>query len=111
MTKQNPHTIVRSRHITEKAMVLAGLEHSESNICTKRCKTPKAVFIVDPRASKRQIAAAVEEIYRENGVKVIKVNTVNVKRKRRRVRRFLGFKPGYRKAIVSFEAGDKIEAL
>ena len=111
MTKANPHKIVLSRHITEKAMVLAGLEESESNACTKRCDTPKAVFVVDPRASKRQIAEAVEEIYRDQKVKVVKVNTVNVKRKRRRVRRFQGFKPGYKKAIVSFEAGDKIEAV
>ena len=62
MTARNPHSIVLSRHVTEKSMVLAGLEESTSNACTQRCKTPKAVFRVDPKASKRQIAEAIEEI-------------------------------------------------
>lgn len=109
MSNRDPHSIIFSRHVTEKAMVLAGLEESESNMCTKRCNTPKAVFRVDPSANKRQIAEAIEAIYRDQGVKVVKVNTVNMKRKRRRVRRFLGFKSGFKKAIVSFEPGDKID--
>ena len=109
MTTRDPHSIVLSRHVTEKGMVLSGLEESESNACTKRCKTPKAVFRVDPKASKRQIAEAVEAIYREQKVKVVKVNTVKMKPKRRSVRRQRGFKSGFKKAIVSFEPGDKID--
>ncbi len=109
MTTRNPHSIVISRHVTEKAMVLAGLEESESNLSTKRCKTPKAVFRVDPKASKRQIAEAIEEIYSDQKIKVVKVNTIKMKPKRRTVRRQRGFKSGFKKAIVSFEPGDKID--
>ena len=109
MTARNPHSIVLSRHVTEKAMVLAGLEEATSNVCTQRCKTPKAVFRVDPKASKRQIAEAVEAIYHDQGVKVVKVNTIKMKPKRRTVRRQRGFKSGFKKAIVSFEPGDKID--
>jgi large subunit ribosomal protein L23 len=37
------------------------------------------------------------------------VNTINVKPKERRVRGRSGFKAAFKKAIVTFEAGDKIE--
>lgn len=107
--KRNPYAVIRSRHVTEKAMTLAGLEESESNPCTRACKTPKAVFLVDPSANKREIAQAVEEIYKEQKVKVVKVNTTRNKPKQRRVRGKIGYKSGFKKAVVSFEPGDRLD--
>ena len=90
--------MIKSRYVTEKASVLQGLEHATSNPCITRCNTPKALFLVDKRANKKEIAEAVEEIYAGRGVKVTGVNTITMKPKPRRVRGREGFKAGYKKA-------------
>lgn len=109
MTKRNPYDIVLSRHMTEKAHVLQSLQANASNPCVKRCSTPKYVFIVDKNANKQEIAEAIEEIYSEAKLRVISVNTINVKQKARRVRGRKGVKAGFKKAIVSLQPGDVIE--
>lgn len=109
MTKRNPYDIVLSRHMTEKAHVLQSLQSNASNVCVKRCTTPKYVFIVDKNANKQEIAQAVEEIYGEAKVRVLSVNTINVKQKARRVRGRKGVKAGFKKAIVTLQPGDVIE--
>ena len=63
-------------------------------------------FEVDKRASKIEIAKAVEEIF---GVTVIKVNTSNVKPKVKRVRYVAGKTRSWKKAIVTIAEGDSIE--
>ena len=68
----------------------------------------KYVFKVLKRANKTEIKKAVEDLYK---VKVEKVNIINTKRKKRRLGRVEGFKPGYKKAIVSLKEGDKIEIV
>ena len=110
-TLQNPYSVILSLHITEKANVLSQLESATSNKSVARCSSPKRAFIVDPRANKHQIAAAIEEIYRPQNVKVVKVNVLNVRRKPRRVRGRAGFKAGFKKAYVTFEPGDRIEEV
>jgi large subunit ribosomal protein L23 len=111
LNSSDPYSVVESVYITEKATTLAGLAASESNRCVRQCKTPKAVFLVNPNANKQEIAKAIEAIYKESKVTVVKVNTINVRAKPRRVRGKAGFKAGFRKAIVTFEAGDSIEGL
>lgn len=109
--EKNPYQVIKSRHITEKSMMLQELHRSETNACTKKCDTPKYVFLVDKRANKTQIAAAIEQIYAEKKVKVVGVNTINVKAKKKRVRgKFkYGKGPAIKKAIVSLSVGDVIE--
>jgi large subunit ribosomal protein L23 len=107
--KRNPYEIVLSRHMTEKAHVLQSLQSNTSNPSVKRCDTPKYVFIVDKNANKQEIAQAVEEIYSEAKVRVIGVNTINVKQKARRVRGRKGVKAGFKKAIVTLQTGDVID--
>lgn len=63
-------------------------------------------FEVAKTASKIEIAAAVEEIF---DVKVVKVNTVNVKPKPKRVRYRAGFTRTWKKAIVTLAEGESIE--
>jgi len=66
-------------------------------------------FEVAPDANKMQIKAAVETAF---DVTVLAVNTLNVHRKRRRDRtRFKGYRSGWKKAIVTLKAGDKIEVF
>jgi large subunit ribosomal protein L23 len=109
MQKKSPFDIILSRHVTEKARVLEQLQFNTSNPCVKKCDAPKYVFIVDKRANKREIAEAIEQIYSERKIKVVSVNTVTTKPKPRRMRGRPGFKPGFKKAIVTLEAGDNIE--
>lgn len=68
----------------------------------------KYVFKVAKKTNKIEIKKAIESLY---GVKVKKVSIVNVKRKKRRLGRVEGYKPGYKKAIVSLEKGNKIEVV
>lgn len=60
----------------------------------------------DRLASKPQIKRAVEELFK---VKVLKVNTLNVRGKFRRQRTLqAGRAPNWKKAIVTLKKGDKI---
>jgi large subunit ribosomal protein L23 len=106
---QNPYSVIKSRYITEKASVLQNLHQSNSNKCVARCEEPKYVFLVDNKANKIQIAKAIEAIYSAKGVKVVAVNTINVKPKARRVRGHEGFRSGFKKAIVTLQKGNVID--
>ncbi|HXF29523.1 MAG TPA: 50S ribosomal protein L23 [Chlamydiales bacterium] len=111
MVQKDPYSIIKKRHVTEKATVLSSLKDLESNASLRKCKSPKYVFIVDPSANKVEIASAIEEIYSSRGVKVAKVNTITVKPKQyaRRGNRRPGSASLMKKAIVTFQRGDKIE--
>lgn len=63
-------------------------------------------FEVAKTTSKIEIAKAVEEIF---DVKVLKVNTVNVKSKKKRMRNIEGKTRTWKKAIVTLAEGDTIE--
>ncbi len=63
-------------------------------------------FEVDKRATKPQIAHAVQDIF---GVTVTKVNTMNVTGKSRRLRWKEGRTRSWKKAIVTLKEGDSIE--
>jgi len=66
------------------------------------------VFVVDPRASKVEIRAAVEDSF---GVRVASVNTLVRKGKRKRQRRVAtyGRRPDTKRAIVRLVGEDRIE--
>ncbi len=66
----------------------------------------KVVFKVRNDANKVQIKQAVEKIF---GVKVLRVNTINVKPKYKRVGRYAGTTSRYKKAIVTLAEGSQIE--
>ena len=68
----------------------------------------KYIFKVSKKANKTLVKKAIEDIY---NVKISKINIVNTKRKKRKLGRIEGFKPGYKKAIVSLKGEDKIEIV
>lgn len=109
--KKDPYQVIKHLHVTEKSVMLEGLKDAKSNPSLARCESPKYVFVVDPTANKQEIAAAVEEIYRDKNVKVVSVNTIIVKPKQRRVRGRLGMKKSFKKAVVTLEKGDSLETL
>lgn len=82
--------LVRRPIVTEKATILM-----EQN---------KYTFEVAPKADKDEIKAAIESLF---DVKVVKINTTNPPRKKRRVGKFVGFKPHYKRAIVTVAPGDE----
>lgn len=106
----NPYDIIKNRRLTEKSRVLENLQHAKSNKSVSRCQSPKIVFDVDQKANKGEIARAIELIYAEKKVKVVKVNTISIGPKVRRVRGFLGKTAGLKKAVVTFRPGDTIES-
>jgi len=65
-------------------------------------------FLVAPDANKIEIKNAVESIF---GVRVVNVNTLNRKGKRKRNRRTgtYGARAATKRAVVSLVAGDRIE--
>lgn len=106
---KNPYGIIKSRHVTEKSVVLENLHSATSNKSLARCQNPKYVFIVDTRANKTEIADAIETIYAEKKIKVVSVNTITVKPKKRRVRGRPGKTATFKKAVVTLEAGDSLD--
>lgn len=108
MHKKSPYSIIQSRYVTEKSRVLEDLKDSKNNPCLAACEKPKYVFLVDSKANKKEIAQAIEEIYAEKSVKVKSVNTINIKPKKKRVRGRIGFKSGFKKAVVTLDKGDEL---
>ncbi len=111
MAKKNPYQIIKHQHVTEKASMLQELKSAKSNPSVRRCLTPKYVFIVDRNAKKHQIAQAFEEIYREKNVKVVAVNTINVKAKTSSRTWSLWCQTQFKKAIVTLEKDDSLDNI
>jgi large subunit ribosomal protein L23 len=65
-------------------------------------------FEVAKQANKIEIGQAIEAIF---GVKVLKVNTISVSGKPKRVRYAKGYSRSWKKAIVTLAAGETIEAF
>jgi len=62
-------------------------------------------FIVDRYSNKSLIKDTIEYLF---DVKVTKVNTCRLPRQKKRVGKYIGWKPQYKKAIVSLAEGDAI---
>jgi large subunit ribosomal protein L23 len=89
----NTFEIIKTVRLTEK-----GTRQSE--------KYNQYTVVADRRANKTQIRQAVQELFK---VKVVRVNTLNVRGKFRRQRTTqAGQAPSWKKAIVTLKDGDKI---
>ncbi len=88
----DPYQIIKRPLITEKGMR-----------CNEEHNT--VVFRVDRRANKLQIKQAVEALF---PVKVLRVNTLNMEGKKKRVRFREGKRPDWKKAYVTLREGDAI---
>jgi len=105
------NAILKTIHVTEKANLLQSLCEQDNNPCIAKFKKAKYVFIVDPKANKAQIKTAVEELYKDQKIKVDQVNTINLPRKKKKARgkRRMGYTSQIRKAIVTLREGDTID--
>lgn len=91
---ENPdaYRIVVGPRITEKGSMM-GTEN-------------KYVFRVAKNANKAEIKKAIGNLYK---VEVARVNVLKAPSKHRRVGRYEGRKPGFKKAIVTLRPGNKID--
>lgn len=87
------YDLIQSALITEKGTVVTE-------------KANQVVFRVRPTATKGAIRDAVEELFK---VTVLKVRTINLMGKRRRMGRSSGKRPDWKKAYVTLKVGDRIE--
>ncbi|HHW73969.1 MAG TPA: 50S ribosomal protein L23 [Firmicutes bacterium] len=88
---KDPHDIIVRPIVTEKSMQML-----EEN---------KYTFVVKRAANKIEIKRALEDIF---GVKVKAVNTANFKGKKKRLGRYpYGYKPRWKKAIVTLTEDSK----
>lgn len=72
---------------------------------TRLLENNQYTFIVDRYSDKISIKNAIEYLF---SVKVTKVNTSNLPKKQKRVGKYIGWKPQYKKAIVTLSQGDII---
>lgn len=85
--------LLRNPYLTEKTWA----QKEASNQVT---------FIVEKSANKVEIKRAVEDVFK---VSVLEVNTINMRGKLKRMGRFTGRRPDWKKAIVTLKEGDRIE--
>lgn len=88
---KSPYDIIISPIVSERSMDLI--------------EERKYVFKVDKKANKSEIKAAIETIF--DGVKVDKVNTMNMLGKKTRLGRIEGKKSDWKKAIVILKEDSK----
>jgi large subunit ribosomal protein L23 len=62
-------------------------------------------FLVDRYSDKISIKAAIENLF---NVKIIKINTCRLPWKKKRVGKYIGWKPQYKKAVITLSEGDVI---
>jgi len=92
----NTFEVIKTVRLTEKG-TRQGEKHNQYTV------------VADPRANKHEIRQAVAELFKANKIKVIKVNTLNVRGKLRRQRTpQAGKASDWKKAIVTLREGDKI---
>jgi len=87
---RTPHDIIIKPIITEATMAMGN--------------DKKYVFRVMKDATKPEIASAVEELFK---VSVGSVNTINVKRKPKKLGRSSGYSSAWKKAIVTLKPDSK----
>jgi large subunit ribosomal protein L23 len=90
---KNPRDIIIEPVVSEKSYDLI----EDANTYT---------FVVDRRTTKTEIKEAVESIF---GVKVVRVNTINRKGKRKRTGWVYGTRPASKRAMVTLAEGDEID--
>ena len=71
-------------------------------------KENKYVFVVDKRANKIEIARAIEDLF---SVKVEDVRTMIFSGKIKRMGKYSGYRPDWKKAIVKLKPGQEIKAV
>jgi large subunit ribosomal protein L23 len=85
--------VLKAPHLTEKTVRQKDADN-------------QVTFLVDLDANKIEIKRTVEALFK---VTVLQVRTLTTLGKKKRMGRYTGKRPDWKKAVVSLKAGDKIE--
>ena len=106
--------VIKGLHVTEKSAMLQSLVDADSNKSLRACKTVKYTFVVANWANKIEVRKELEDIYKDQNIKVKKINMVNLPGKVKKSRK-RGIKHGAakmtKKAIVTLAPGDTIDVF
>ncbi|MDR9433766.1 MAG: 50S ribosomal protein L23 [Spiribacter sp.] len=95
MNQERVYQVLKGPHVSEKSTIIA----DEAN---------QVVFSVAVDANKREIKAAVEQLFE---VKVADVRTVNVSGKQKSFGRLRGRRANWKKAYVALEPGHTLDFI
>ena len=85
--------LLKSPRLTEKSV-------------TQKELANKVTFLVDVAANKIEIKRTIESLFK---VTVLGVNTIRMRGKKKRMGRYVGRRPSWKKAMVTLKEGDHIE--
>lgn len=68
----------------------------------------KYTFIVDRSLNKQQLKYLLENIF---AIKIVKINTLVLPIRKKRIGKFIGKKPNYKKVIITLKKGDVIKDI
>ncbi|OIO73226.1 MAG: 50S ribosomal protein L23 [Elusimicrobia bacterium CG1_02_37_114] len=91
----NPYSIIKKSLVTEQTRQLKEKEN-------------KYVFVVDKKATKNQIRHAIKQLF---DIDVEKITTMIVHGKLRRLGKYAGYRPDWKKAIVKLKKGQEIKVI
>jgi large subunit ribosomal protein L23 len=100
------HQIIKRPLLTEKGTQLKDSGGAPVGTFTPETLKPKVLFEVSMEANKLEIKRAIESLF---SVKVVDVHTQVMRGKDKRIGKFMGRRPNWKKAIVTLAAGNKIE--
>ena len=103
---RDAQSVIKRPLLTEKTARLRETGGGVSAAAEGESYSQKVVFEVARDANKIEIRRAIQELFK---VTVTQVNTVIVRGKAKRVGRFSGRRPAWKKAVVTLKAGDNIE--
>ena len=87
------YKLLRRPHLTEKTWNQKELAN-------------QVTFMVELSANKIEIKRTIEDIFK---VTVLRVNTIKMHGKEKRMGRYSGLRPDWKKAVVTLKEGDRIE--
>jgi large subunit ribosomal protein L23 len=103
---RSPQTVIKRPLLTEKSAHLRETGGNATAPAEGETYAQKVVFEVARDANKIDIRRAVEQLFK---VTVTDVRTLVVRGKVKRVGRFSGQRPSWKKAFVTLKPGDNIE--
>ena len=103
---RSPQTVIKRPLLTEKSARLRETGGAAQAAAEGEAYAQKVVFEVARDANKIDIRRAVEQLFK---VTVADVRTLVVRGKVKRVGRFSGQRPSWKKAFVTLKPGDNIE--
>ena len=103
---RSPQTVIKRPLLTEKSARLRETGGAAQSAAEGEAYAQKVVFEVARDANKIDIRRAVEQLFK---VSVTDVRTLVVRGKVKRMGRFTGQRPSWKKAFVTLKPGDNIE--